>query len=162
MIQARDVMTKDVATIRDNVPVRKMIQIIRKTSFGGLPVVNKAGKVVGLVSQNDILRALAWALDSEKLTAVFRKGKGKASAKALKPKMDLEALLEKPVKELMTSGVVSCAPETPAADICDTMVSKRIHRILVLDRAGKLAGLISATDLVRKFGEELRGLLATI
>lgn len=164
MIQARDVMTKDVATIRDNVPVRKMIQIIRKTSFGGLPVVNKSGKVVGLVSQNDILRALAWALESESLTKVFEKGKGKAAVKRLKskPKMDLEGLLEKPVKELMTSGVVSCAPETPAADICDTMVTKRIHRILVLDRDGKLAGLISATDLVRKFGEELRGLLATI
>ncbi|MCC6740748.1 MAG: CBS domain-containing protein [Planctomycetia bacterium] len=164
MIQARDVMTKDVTTIRDDVPVRQMIQLIRKTSFSGLPVVSKSGKVVGLVSQNDILRALAWALESGKLTQVFQKGKRRASAKLLKAKrkVDVEALLDRPVKELMTSGVVSCKPETPAADLCDTMVSKRIHRIVVLDGAGKLAGLISATDLVRKFGEELRGLLATL
>jgi len=158
MILAQDVMTKDVTTISGDMPVKKMIQIIRKTSFSGLPVVDKAGKVVGLVSQNDVLRALAWAVESGKLTKVFQSKKKRAPAKtaSTKSKTPVEKLLDKPIRELMTSGIVSCGLETPAADICETMVSKHIHRLVVLDGDGKLAGLISATDLVRKIGEQLR------
>ena len=55
----------------------------------------------------------------------------------------------------MTPSLESCSPDTPAADLCKTMVENRIHRVVVLDGEGKVAGLVSATDLVRRFGEEL-------
>ncbi|MCE9581992.1 MAG: CBS domain-containing protein [Planctomycetes bacterium] len=159
MILAKNVMTKDVTTIGEDTPVKKMIQIIRKTSFSGLPVVDKSGRVVGLISQNDILHALAWAVESEKLTKAFHAGKRRVAVKLLKSKgkVGVGKLLEKPVKELMTAGVVHCGPDAPVAELCEIMVSKRIHRIVVLDADRKVLGLISATDLVRKFGEQLRG-----
>jgi CBS domain-containing protein len=158
MILAKDVMTKDVTTIGEDVPVKKMIQVIRKTNFSGLPVVDRFGKAVGLVSQNDILHALAWALESEKLTKAFHTGKRKGAVKLLKAKgkVGVGKLLDRPVKELMTAGVVGCGAETPVAEICETMISRRIHRLVVLDDEGRVLGLIAATDLVRKFGEHLR------
>ncbi|MBI2921042.1 MAG: CBS domain-containing protein [Planctomycetes bacterium] len=158
MIQAKDIMTKDVTTICEDMPVRNMIHIIRTTSFSGFPVVDKDGKAVGIVSQNDILRALAWALESDKLSKSFQTGKHRAAVKLLKSKrkVGVGGLLSKPVRELMTSGIIYCGPDTPVDEICETMVSKRIHRLVVLDGDGKVLGLISATDLVRKYGEQLR------
>lgn len=158
MIQAKDIMTRDVTTIGEDMPVKKMIQIIRTTSFSGFPVVDKAGRAVGLVSQNDVLRALAWAVESDKLTKSFQTGKRRAAVKLLKSKrkVGVGGLLDKPVREVMTSGIIHCGPETPADEICEIMVSKRIHRLVVLDGDGKVLGLISATDLVRKYGEQLR------
>lgn len=157
MIQARDVMTPNVTTIAEDLPVKKMIQIIRNTGFSGFPVVDASGRASGLVSQNDVLRALAWAVEAAALKKSIRKGKGGTRVRLPRGKGGVAGLLERPVKELMTSGILSCSPDAPATEICETMVSKRIHRLVVLDEDGRVVGLISASDLVKKFGEHLRG-----
>src|SRR4051812_29104439 len=62
MLKARDVMTKDVVTVKKDLPIRALIAKLRETRFSGFPVVDDAGRAIGLVSQNDVLRGLAWML----------------------------------------------------------------------------------------------------
>ncbi len=55
----------------------------------------------------------------------------------------------------MTPNVEGCKPDAALADICKVMTSKHIHRVVVLDDDGKVAGMVSAIDVVRRMGEEL-------
>jgi CBS domain-containing protein len=161
-ITARDVMTKDVTTVTEDLPIEGMIQQIRETRYSGLPVVDANGKAIGLISQNDVLRGLAYLLGSSDLPEDFQLGKRKAGVQLVEAagKADravaVAQFLARPVKDVMTPSLESCSPDTPAAEVCNIMVEKRIHRVVVLDGDGKVAGLVSATDLVRRFGEELR------
>ena len=157
MITAQDVMTRSVTTVSADATVNQLIQTIQSKSYSGLPVVDEAGAAIGVVSQNDVLRALAYTVSSGQLGSEFQAGRRKASLALLRggEGAAVSQLLRMPVREIMTPEVTSCAPSTPVADLCELMVSKRIHRVVVLD-AGKVAGLVSATDLVRHFGQSLR------
>ena len=154
---ARDVMTRDVTTIPVDTSIEKMIKLIKAKNYSGLPVVDGSGKAVGVVSQNDILRGLAYISSSGKLGKAFQTGKRKASLVLLKKGKGaaLSKFLKTPVQEVMTPSIEACGPETPVADVCQKMVARRIHRVIVIE-GGKVAGLISATDLVRAFGVQLK------
>jgi CBS domain-containing protein len=159
-IRAENVMVTDVVTVREDLAISALIREIRTRRFSGFPVVDAEDKAVGVVSQNDVLRALAYAVG-----AVAPAAQGpdwrKASAQLLEITDSaaggaVSELLARPVRDVMTHGVTAVRPETRISDVCDAMVSKRVHRVLVLDASKKVAGLISATDLVKSFGKHLR------
>lgn len=163
MITAQDVMTREVTTISADATVDKLIETIQSTAYSGLPVVDADGNPVGMVSQNDVLRALAYVVSSGKLGKPFRTGRRKATQALLEGGHGaaVKKLLKMRVKKIMTPAVESCEPSTPLDQVCALMVSKRIHRVVVLDD-GRVAGLISATDLVRRFGESLQSTPAVL
>lgn len=153
-------MIQDVVTIRPDEPIRAMIERIRETAYSGLPVTTEAGTAVGLVSQNDVLRAITFVQGAGELMETFPVGKRKAAVallEAVREKRQAIAVhdfLERPVTDIMSPDVVGCAPDTPLTEVCKTMVEGRVHRVVVLED-DKVIGLVSATDLVRKLGELL-------
>ncbi len=162
-IKAREVMTRDVTTVPQDLPVDQLIALIRGRRYSGFPVVDETGRAVGLISQNDVLRALAFAVDKDDLPPGFQAGKRRAATHLLEaaPAAELGGaavarLLGRRVRDLMTASVVSCKADTPADDVCEAMIEKRIHRVVVVDDEGKVVGLIAALDLVKRFGEEMR------
>lgn len=141
---AANVMTKKVQSVSPKMPLSALIQKLKKTKFSGFPVVDGKRKVVGLISQNDILRALAHG------TKGFQKGKRKASTGLLKgPAVNAEALLSQPVRALMTPRTITCQPETPLSGVCSLMAKNRIHRVVVVNKKKQIVGLVSATDVLR-------------
>ncbi|MBI2899191.1 MAG: CBS domain-containing protein [Planctomycetes bacterium] len=159
---AADVMTHPVTTVSEDFPVEKLVGLIRRTRFSGYPVVGKGGKVSGIVSQSDLLRGLARVLGPE-TESLFREIEPDVGARlpvtardGIKASAVLIGLLARPVKDLMTPRVETCRPDTPLAAVCDTMHRRRIHRVVVVDRAGKVAGLLSTLDVVRWVGRDLR------
>lgn len=170
---ARDVMSTDVTTIREDQSVEELIHLFRVSHFTGVPVVDAAGKVVGVVSETDILRALAYTISPPTSGEYAIKEKGRkqgrdknATSRLLRPKELRSArqineitdtLIRRTVHDLMTPVVVSCSPDDTLADVCQTMAWKHVHRIVVVDEAGKPVGLISALDAVQQFADSLRG-----
>jgi CBS domain-containing protein len=143
-LTAKDVMTKKVATVSPDTPISTLVEKLRATKFSGFPVVDDGGKVKGLISQNDVLRALAAGAGSD-----FQAKKRKASVGLLEGgASDAAAVLALQVKDLMTPKIVGCAPSDALSKVAKMMVSKRVHRVVVLEK-GKVLGLISATDVVR-------------
>ena len=61
-LTARDVMTTEVTTVREDTSIEQLIHLLRVSHFSGIPVVDKEGRAVGLVSETDILRALAYTV----------------------------------------------------------------------------------------------------
>ena len=170
-IRAVDIMTTDVTTINCGQSVEELIQLFRVSHFTGLPVVDDNGKAMGLVSETDILRALAYTLsppgDSSGEIALKQPERERMATTRLLSavrRADVEVyaavvmreLLTRTVRELMSPVLVSCRPETPLAEVCETMAWKGIHRVVVLDEEGRVVGLISALDLARRFGDQLK------
>ncbi|MCC6811037.1 MAG: CBS domain-containing protein [Deltaproteobacteria bacterium] len=143
-VTAKDVMTKKVATVTPETPISTLLDRLRATKFSGFPVVDERGKVHGLISQNDVLRALAAGSSGD-----FQSVKRKAATKLLEGGgATADAVLGLTVRDLMTPKIIGCAPSDGLAKVAKMMVAKRVHRVVVLDK-GKIAGLISATDVVK-------------
>lgn len=164
---ARDVMTPEVTTVSQDLPVEDLIQLLRESHFSGIPVVDGDGRAVGLVSETDILRALAYTVGpsgSGEFAPTFQAGKKRVSSvlldaagnEDLQTAAALRGLVSRPVRELMTPYVHSCKASDPVVEVCEIMIWKEIRRVVVLDDDKRPVGMISGIDLIRRLGEWLR------
>jgi CBS domain-containing protein len=165
-LRARDVMTREVTTVSQDVPVEELIQLLRVSHFSAIPVIDQDGRAVGLVSETDILRALAYTVGppgTGEFSPKFQAGKRRVSAVILdaaghgdaRTSAALRELVKRPVRELMTPYVHSCSLDAAVVELCEMMVWKEIHRVVVVDD-GKPVGIVSSIDLITKLGEWLR------
>src|SRR5687767_13106175 len=111
-IRAENVMSTDVVTIREDAPIAALIREIRLRRFSGFPVVDADEKAVGVVSQNDVLRALAYAVGAEPPSTQGPDWR-KASSMLLEMTSSsaggaVNELLSRPVRDVMTRQVASC------------------------------------------------------
>lgn len=102
--------------------VSKAAQILHDNRIGAALVRDKAGKVIGIVSERDIVRGVA-----------------RYSGTCLTMRVD----------ELMTSPVVTCALDDSIDHIMELMTERRVRHLPVIDR-GKLAGIVSIGDVVKQ------------
>src|SRR5215471_14300224 len=111
-MKARDVMVSPVITIKPGASVKEVAQLLVKNRISALPVVDEAGRLVGLVSEGDLMRRAdlgthrhrAWWLaalfaEDEALAAEYVKAHGRK------------------VSDVMTKRVISAAPDTSLNDI---------------------------------------------
>ena len=138
--RVRDVMTPFVATLKRNDKLTIADDVMRLGRIRHLPVLDADGEVVGILSQRDLFRgSLARAL-----------GYGEHAQKKV-----LDSLV---VKEVMTTDVVTTAPDVLLAEAARTMLARKIGCLPVLD-AGKLVGIVTEADfvaLVARAGGEAR------
>jgi CBS domain-containing protein len=162
---ARDVMAKEVVTVAQDATVEDLLAKIRDTRLTAFPVVHGGGdgRVVGFVSQTDILRALALAVGPGYMPMSFGGDQRRRVAAALLelgPDMERviapAQLLARRVHEIMTPRVVACEPEAEVAAICALMIRESVHRVVVV-REEHPVGIVSMTDLVRTLGDRLSG-----
>ena len=125
---AADVMSTDVSTISADQTLGEMIQSIARHHFSGLPVVDHDNRAIGMVTQNDVLKSLAATDDQSGSLADF---------------------LGRSVGSVMSHDAHGCSPGTSVSEIAQTLDRLAIHRLVVVDQAGGLVGLVSSTDLVR-------------
>ena len=150
MQRARDVMTREVATVAPETPVREIARILLERGVSAAPVVDAAGKPVGMVSEGDIIgreddkgaRRRDWWL------ALVAEGE------SLHP--DYLASFEGPghrARDVMTSPVVTVTPDTTVPEIARLLAAQRIKRVpVVLD--DRLVGIVSRADLLRALASE--------
>lgn len=140
-MQAIDVMTRDVVTVAPETSVRSIAELLLKHRISAVPVVDDARRVVGLVSEGDLMRRLeaedtkggSWwlrlfASNSENATNfVNRHGRH--------------------AHDVMTRNVVTVAGDTPVAEIAKLLETRRIKRVPVI-RDGRLVGIVSRANLL--------------
>jgi predicted transcriptional regulator len=163
---ATDVMTTDVTTIGQDESVEALIQLFRVSEFTAVPVIDEAGRAVGLISETDILRALAYAINppgsSDALDVASKDGRDRgATARLLRLEglstgRTVAQLVQRRVRELMTPVLQRCRADDTLAHVCETMAWKGVHRIIVTNDEGEAVGVISALDAVRRLGQLLK------
>lgn len=145
-MQAKEIMTSPVYTVSPDTPVAQIAHLLREQHISGAPVVDGAGKVVGIVTEIDLIKRHARVhfpvylpfLDS----LVFLESPRRY-------REDVRRVLGTTAREIMTRSVHTASPETDIEDIATLMVDERANPIPILDHSGALVGIISHTDIVR-------------
>ena len=152
---ARDIMQTSVLTVGPETALSDVQRLFVEESIGGAPVVDETGRVVGVITGADLLRAV----DEERDTAVAEPRYFRDTLEFSGPDWRHEVedfqdrLAELRVEDAMTEGIVSVDPDTPVSDVAASMRKNRVHRVLVLEK-GVLVGLISTFDLVALLEQE--------
>ncbi len=142
-MRAADIMTKDVATVTPESRVEDLCDLFRERRITGAPVVDAQGRLVGIVSKDDV---------------VFR-GRGGDAGPSQTP--DIRSLFSSgfvgfnagddgptTVGLIMTRTVISAPEDASVEELCRMMWEKRIHRIPIV-RGPVLVGIISALDICK-------------
>jgi len=145
-MRAMDVMTTNVITVEPDTSVQQLATLLSERGISGVPVVDKDNRLVGVVTEGDLLHRAE--------TGTERRIQRRRSRWLDTIGADQEAARDyvkahgRVVREIMTREVISVSDTTELADIATLLETKRIKRVPVL-RDGKLAGIVSRANLVR-------------
>ncbi len=151
-MKARDVMVSPVITVKPNSSVKEVAQVLLKNHISALPVVDDAGKLVGLVSESDLMRRADLGTERHRpwwLAALF------AEEDALAAEY-VKAHSHK-VADVMTKRVVTAAPDTPLGEIASMLEKHSIKRVPIVEN-GALVGIVSRANLIQALAADRKGL----
>ncbi len=156
-MQARDVMTHMVLIAGADWSLAELKNFLLENGITGAPVVGDSGELVGVVSATDLLRDDASDESGEDTTHDFyAESLSRSLSGAEMRTLHVEADSSRTVRDIMTPLVFGVDAGTPLDELADVMVRGRVHRVIVT-REGKVAGIVSALDMVRALRDTLRG-----
>ncbi|MFP8904732.1 CBS domain-containing protein [Streptomyces atacamensis] len=132
----RDLMTGDVVSVREDTRYREILRALDRNRVSALPVVDAQDRVVGVVSEADLLRA---ERDCEE--------RPRALPRLPRPPRPPDRAGT--ARELMTAPAVTIGPEEPVARAARLIEDKGVKRLPVVDGERRLLGIVSRRDLVR-------------
>jgi CBS domain-containing protein len=134
-----DVMTARVVAVREDAQFKEMATVLRWSRVSAFPVIDKHGKVVGVVSEGDMLAKLSDQSDHPGwLDELLHHREHQKSAGVT-------------ASELMTSPAVTTGPDAPVREAARLMYDRRVKRLPVVNQAGYLIGIVSRVDLLSVF-----------
>jgi len=143
---AAELMTSDPVSVREDAPLREAARLLMDKDISAVPVVDEAGRPVGVLSRTDLVRYLSETVCHPEPAM---HGAGAASASSVgAPHV---AVGELTVREIMTPAILSVPPDTTAVDVVAHLLGLgNVHRVFVEDSAGAVVGVVSARDVLRK------------
>lgn len=148
MLTAKEIMTRDVCTVHEDTELKELAALFVEHNYKTLPVVDDTGKLVGVISQTDLIEQdkplhiptvislFDWVIYLES-PKVFSDEVRKVSARK--------------VGEICAREVVTCTPETPVEEVASLMVEHKIHLLPVLE-GEQLVGVVARLDIIRSMG----------
>jgi CBS domain-containing protein len=133
-LTVRDVMSDQPRTIEPDAPLKEAARTLVRTGLGALPVVDDERRVIGMVSEREVIRHL--------LSVQAFHG---PDARPIAP----AASAARTVRDVMNRQVLCVAPEQPIAEVASLMSNKDVDRVPVV-REGRLVGFLTRGDIVRK------------
>jgi len=148
MLTAKDIMTTAVRTVPLGTSIETLARLFEETRYNALPVVDDAGKLVGIVSQNDLIERDK-PLHIPTVVSIFDWVFYLESEQTFKD--DVKRMAARTVDEIFCSELVTCSPATPVSEVAALMSEKKAHMVPVLD-GEKLVGVVARLDIIRSMG----------
>lgn len=143
-MRAADVMTSVVITVTPDDLVQDVARILLKHRISGVPVVDKQGRLVGIVSEGDLMRRAETDTDTQRSWWLRLMAGNEALAK------DYVQAHARKVSDIMTTDLVTARPDASLRDIAALMERNRIKRVPVVED-GRIVGIISRANLLQAF-----------
>jgi CBS domain-containing protein len=124
----RQFMTRAVVTVKRQTTMRELASLFERHDFNAFPVVEE-GKLVGIISKFDFLRAFAFT--TSQVVPHYNE------------------LMSRPAAEVMTEAVVHVDPASPLTRVLQLMVNLKTRSFPVISGDGQLEGMISREDVMR-------------
>jgi CBS domain-containing protein len=144
-MKAKDVMTSKVITVKPGTPVAEIAALLLEHRISALPVVDNKGRLVGIVSEANLLRRYEIGTDRARSGESWWMRLFSASRS---PEAEYVLSHARRARDIMTPEVATVAPDTSLGEIATLLEKRRIKRVPVLER-GRLVGIVSRSDLVR-------------
>jgi len=149
-MKVREIMATDVVTVRRDTSVNDIAKLMSERDISGVPVVDDAHRVVGIVTELDMIvrntrlemPAFVQILDGRiplETPGHYRKR--------------LQHMLGTHAADIMTAEVVTLGPDDTVEDLAELMVKRRLNPVPVVEK-GVLVGIVSRTDLIRMMAHE--------
>jgi CBS domain-containing protein len=147
---AAELMMPNPVSIRDNALLKEALVLLTTKGFSAAPVIDAAGRPVGVLSRSDIIVHDREKVDYVPSSEFFHNEEVRtADGEKLGHGFQVENVDKTRVRDLMTPAVFSVSPGTPAAKVINEMLGLHVHRLFVVDDNGVLIGVISALDVLR-------------
>lgn len=117
-----EIMTTRIEMVADTIPMTFAAKLLADKHITGLPVTTEEGDLVGVLSWTDVMNALS---------------------------TNAKEALAGTVRDYMSDRIVAVSVDATVRDAASVMTRGDVHRVLVVDDGGNLAGLVSAVDIVR-------------
>jgi CBS domain-containing protein len=152
---AEDIMNPDVLTVASGMLVRDLALYLTEKEISGAPVVDEAGRPVGVVSVTDIVsvdRAGSRDIERQKSDGYYvRAFENRYNVEEIRGlRVEPEDLT---VGDIMTPIVISVTVDTPVSRIAQTMLNDHIHRVIVRE-GERLVGIVTTFDMMRLLSED--------
>lgn len=142
-----DVMTPNPLVIAPDAPLKDAIALMAREKIGGLPVVDGGGKLVGFISETDIIWQESGVTPPPYITILDSVIYLENPARYEK---ELHKALGQTVGEVMSTGpIVTIAPDRTISEAARLMNQKRVHRLPVLDESKAMIGILTCGDIIR-------------
>ena len=142
-MQARDVMVSPVITVSKAATVREVAKTLIEKRISAVPVVDNTGKVIGIVTESDLLHRAETGTEHRGSWWVrFIAGDATVAADYVKSH-------SAKIEDVMTANVVTAAPETPLHEIASLLEEHRIKRVPIVNKTGDLVGIVSRANLIQ-------------
>ncbi|MEU3949749.1 CBS domain-containing protein [Streptomyces sp. NPDC029526] len=149
-------MTRTVVALSQGAVFKDIVRTMRQWAVSALPVLDDEGRVIGVVSEADLLRKEEYR-DSDPPGPVFRRGPAEP-----------HKAVAVTARELMTAPAVTVHADAPPARAARLMARRQVKRLPVVDGDGVLTGIVSRADLLKVFlreddelAREIRGEIAS-
>ena len=150
-MRAMDVMTANVITVDPSTSVQAVAKLLSEQAISGVPVVDAAGRLVGIVSEGDLLHRVETGTERRPEAPSGRRRSSWWLSTVGSPQELARDYLKsygRTAEDVMTREVISITETTELADIAMLLETKRIKRVPVL-RDDKVVGIVSRANLVR-------------
>jgi CBS-domain-containing membrane protein len=145
MLTAKDIMTHNVITVTPHTSARELASLLLEKKISGAPVVDEAGKVIGVVTESDLI------FQNKKVhlpTAVAILDAFFFLESPNKMEQELKKMAGTKVGDICSHSLVSVTPETELEELATLMAEKKIHTLPVMD-GDILVGVIGKSDIIR-------------
>lgn len=148
--QAKDIMTTNVKVAKQGDTIRDIAKILMQEKIGGLPVVDDDNRVVGIISETDIIKKEKHVDAPEFIT--FLQGVIYLND-FKKMEKDIKDIAAVQVKDLMSKEVVKVYENDTFDDIANIMIKQSVNRVPVVDKDNKIKGIICRYDIIKSMYE---------
>lgn len=148
-VRVTDVMTRQVVTVRQDQPFKDLVLLMHTHRVSGVPVVDGDGRLVGIVSEGDLLSSeakarepkpkslfLEWLLHPKRLQEMEQRSQ------------DVRA------RDIMVTDVITVRPHTPVEQAIGVLLRRGVKRLPVVDAENRVVGIVSRRDLLSPFLRE--------
>lgn len=132
-------MTASVVAVRKDAAYKEMAAMLRERRISAFPVVDDAGRVIGVISAGDLLVKEAVQATGTSLMAALRHIREDDKAAGIT------------AGELMTAPAVTIGPDAPVEDAARLMYDRRLKRLPVVNPTSRLVGIVSRVDVLAVF-----------
>jgi CBS-domain-containing membrane protein len=143
-------MTKEVITVKKDMSVRELAQLLSDKKISGVPVIDDQDNLVCIVTENDLIDQ-AKKIHIPTVMALFDSFVFLENPDRLEK--DLKKMSASIVGDICTGKVITAKTDTPVDELATTMSEKNAHTLPVLDLDGNMVGVIGKSDIIRTIAQ---------